>query len=63
MFGQSHEAQESLEVKAVYPPLAINSPLFPHSVAGGLSQTFLHDELLYKILLRLLRVSRGPPSY
>ena len=27
-----------------------------HSVAGGSSRTFLHDELLYKILLRLLRV-------
>ena len=26
------------------------------SVAGGSSRTFLHDELLYKILLRLLRV-------
>ena len=26
------------------------------SVAGGLSRTFLHNELLYKILLRLLRV-------
>ena len=26
------------------------------SVAGGSSRTFLHDELLYKILLRFLRV-------
>ena len=33
------------------------------SVAGGLSRTFLHDELLYKILLRLLRVGWGPPGY
>ena len=34
-----------------------------NSVAGGSSRTFLHDELLYKILLRLLRVGWGPPGY
>ena len=28
----------------------------PVSVVGGSSRTFLHDELLYKILLRSLRV-------
>ena len=32
------------------------NPLLRSSVVGGLSWTFLHDELLYKILLRLLRV-------
>ena len=35
----------------------------PGSVAGGLSRTFLHDKLLYKILLRLLRVGWGPPYW
>ena len=38
-------------------------PLVPTSVAGGSSRTFLHDELLYKILLRFLRVGWGPPGY
>ena len=46
-----NQLQEQCTIGGIATELAIQA-----SVAGGSSRTFLHDELLYKILLRFLRV-------